>query len=606
MECRCESSSRNPCREPSCGEHASTATIMPMLPSRFVVVLAASYYFWIVAITHGVDSFLIQHHPVVRIRVANNPGQYLHKLQLSFSNNNNNNNPQSNDWNSPQQQQQRQQEARAKLAQLLNDKTIQGNPQFLYPLDQDDEQAIVEQNYISQYEVEQALEAQTIEGSSGTPHNTTDATVTNNDNGDDSFVFENDAVTLDSQAYLQLSQYMPQSADPQRGLPSDNDAYSSVLNKALSNQQSQRDLNQQRYRSIVQSLAQPAPNSPSTTTRRGKNNGNSSNSNARSQRSSQRRTPSSNPQSPSSPEPTVNDLMSAWQMASVNRNRTSQTLHEQVFAEEEGFRKQSALFRDSLVDPSKSRQAMAQRRKAAFDTRQAEAQEKLQEQLQEWEAVLLNSSKNVPAADKETSTTATNALSERVCCPQCQAILLRPEWERIKKVDARGQEMCDICYAERHFVDKPQPLRQRRILKHSRSPGGMATNRRSQITRGRSHSPIHSDSRRRQPPPLLDDWRLQQQPLRSSPNPTNPPSQQQQQQQQQQQRQATPDESPNNDHTEERDYKGWQQQLARDRQKQQQYKRQPPNRPTSTPPFSSKRKPGKNVPKPEDFRDVPF
>lgn len=101
--------------------------------------------------------------------------------------------------------------------------------------------------------------------------------------------------------------------------------------------------------------------------------------------------PSSPRQQPKGKTSTVGDLMEAMrqQQQKLQKNITSDDLHQQVMDDEVGFQKQSQVFRESLVDATKAFVASEIRNGEAFRQRQSRAQENLSRELEAFEANLL-------------------------------------------------------------------------------------------------------------------------------------------------------------------------------------------------------------------------
>jgi hypothetical protein len=144
------------------------------------------------------------------------------------------------------------------------------------------------------------------------------------------------------------------------------------------------------------------------------------------------------PNSPDSVAPSlggIENMEDVWQalqqQASTTTNNpdhtaTSEELHRQVFAEEQGYLNQSQIFREALTDSTKAAEAATLRHGQQFRQRQAEAIASLDEQIKEWEE-----------GWEENYTQAQH-------CSKCECILAHDEIDMSRK--HRG--LCQVCYGE--------------------------------------------------------------------------------------------------------------------------------------------------------------
>ncbi|KAL7562350.1 hypothetical protein ACA910_016413 [Epithemia clementina (nom. ined.)] len=293
-----------------------------------------------------------------------------------------------------------------------------GNYVSRYELEKYLQEELAQKNYPERDEDRKMLLNQNTKADSSHLKGVFEIDITSSSETEDASSFS-DGMQLNPDDYIELSQYVGFD-DPSlsRGGSFD-DGYSAVLNRAFSNKQKKdgRDIidSEVRYRSVVRSLAMPSPDSPEVVV-----GGRAATSQPR--------------------DPNLNDLMEAWRVATLMKNRTSEELHQQVFQEEEGFMKQSELFRESLSDASKTREAFARRRAATFEARQETARTKLQKEIEEMQAIL--------------------AKNQQWRCSVCDCIMSKDECEKTKKLHL-GKAVCDVCYAEIHFVrlhgDEPSP-----------------------------------------------------------------------------------------------------------------------------------------------------
>ena len=145
------------------------------------------------------------------------------------------------------------------------------------------------------------------------------------------------------------------------------------------------------------------------------------------------------PNSPDSVAPSVGGVQNmedVWQalqqQASTTTNNpdqttaTSEELHRQVFAEEQGYLQQSQIFREALTDSTKAAEAATLRHGQQFRQRQAEAIASLDEQIKEWEE-----------GWEENYTQAQH-------CSKCECILAHDEIVMSRK----HQGLCQVCYGD--------------------------------------------------------------------------------------------------------------------------------------------------------------
>jgi hypothetical protein len=162
------------------------------------------------------------------------------------------------------------------------------------------------------------------------------------------------------------------------------------------------------YQRILRAIVQPAPNSPDSFSA---SNGDIQNME------------------------NMEDLWEALQQKSRKQSQssttpaaaTSEELHRQVFAEEQGYLQQSQVFRESLTDASKAGEATALRHGQQFRQRQAEAIASLDQQIKEWEEGL-----------------ESNFTQAEQLCAKCQCILLNDEMPMVRK----HKGLCQVCYGE--------------------------------------------------------------------------------------------------------------------------------------------------------------
>ena len=126
----------------------------------------------------------------------------------------------------------------------------------------------------------------------------------------------------------------------------------------------------------------------------------------------------------------MGDLMEAMrqQRQKLDANFTSADLHQQILAEEEGFEKQSKVFRESLIDSTKALQASEIRSGEMFRQRQQKAMENLSREIDAFEATLLQ-----------------NITQAKHPCARCGCKLSEDE---LKHAPSVSEAICRICLSE--------------------------------------------------------------------------------------------------------------------------------------------------------------
>jgi hypothetical protein len=184
------------------------------------------------------------------------------------------------------------------------------------------------------------------------------------------------------------------------------------------------------YQRILKAIVQPAPNSPDSV----------------------------------GPGGGIQNMEDVWQalqqQASTTTNNpdqttaTSEELHRQVFAEEQGYLQQSQIFREALTDSTKAAEAATLRHGQQFRQRQAEAIASLDEQIKEWEE-----------GWEENYTHAQH-------CSKCECILAHDEIEMSRK----HQGLCQVCYGEVLVAkskrkDSPSPVPRQPVIRRLKTGG---------------------------------------------------------------------------------------------------------------------------------------
>ena len=165
---------------------------------------------------------------------------------------------------------------------------------------------------------------------------------------------------------------------------------------------------------------------------------------------------------------TTNDEQEKVPDRSPENLDNAETLHQQVFENEQGFLNQSQLFRESLTDPSKSAQAAVYRRQHFSDKdndenalgtletddtstrlyqKQAKALRELQTQMKEFEDQFQKDNEQQQQWPR---------------CDSCQCILSSEEIAAQKAMQ-RPEALCQVCHAEKYLItrqpreDEPSP-----------------------------------------------------------------------------------------------------------------------------------------------------
>ena len=159
---------------------------------------------------------------------------------------------------------------------------------------------------------------------------------------------DDDGVFLSTDMYLQSSQQIM----PDGSLPD------SFLDLSQSREQPRNKQQPQLSQAqIIQTITQPPPNSPYSSSSSGK-------------------------------ELTLQDLTEAANNLSPPSLESQEELHRQVFENEKAFLEQSKLFREGLSDAEKASEAQAKRRIEQFQKEQVKEIKELEKALEEWQVML--------------------------------------------------------------------------------------------------------------------------------------------------------------------------------------------------------------------------
>ncbi|GKY96998.1 hypothetical protein MPSEU_000658600 [Mayamaea pseudoterrestris] len=120
--------------------------------------------------------------------------------------------------------------------------------------------------------------------------------------------------------------------------------------------------------------------------------------------------------------------------ASANAMIHSEELHQQVFAEEQGFLNQSQVFREALLEPTQSNEAWIHRHGHVLRARQEQAMAELDEQIQEIQSNLQKFAMRTSGADA------------KVRCSRCRSMLDKEEIRENEGV--RRSKTCRACHAD--------------------------------------------------------------------------------------------------------------------------------------------------------------
>lgn len=155
------------------------------------------------------------------------------------------------------------------------------------------------------------------------------------------------------------------------------------------------------------------------------------------------------PSRPATEGASMADLMDAMreQQQKLRVNATeSEGLHQQVLASEEGFREQSKVFRDSLVNASKAVEAAELRNGGALRRKHTQAMESLAQQLEEFE-------------------TSWNHVKVEHPCFKCGCELTQEEIAHAEKQQVEA--ICQVCFSEEIY--RTHKLNERRSDRSSPS-----------------------------------------------------------------------------------------------------------------------------------------
>ena len=116
----------------------------------------------------------------------------------------------------------------------------------------------------------------------------------------------------------------------------------------------------------------------------------------------------------------------------------SEEIHRQIFENETGFYNQSQIFLESLTNTTMAGKANVERRGRYYRTRQEQAIQSLNEQIEEFEAVLLSQ-------QQEQSRSSNDSMQ----CTQCHCRLSQEEINNPASKENNHEPICRICYMER-------------------------------------------------------------------------------------------------------------------------------------------------------------
>jgi hypothetical protein len=128
----------------------------------------------------------------------------------------------------------------------------------------------------------------------------------------------------------------------------------------------------------------------------------------------------------------------AQQQQRQNDPTISEEIHRQIFENEAGFYNQSQIFLESLTNTTMAGKANVERRGRYYRTRQEQAIQSLNEQIEEFEALLFAQQHEQSAAKDEYGQ-----------CKQCHCRLSEEEINNPASKDNNKEPICRICYMER-------------------------------------------------------------------------------------------------------------------------------------------------------------
>lgn len=243
------------------------------------------------------------------------------------------------------------------------------------------------------------------------------------------YLSENDddeyTMRLDSEAYMQAGDLIGPDGSLSMAMvtPPPPSSSSSSSNTFMNNQRRQRQ--QPLPPDMLPSILWSAPDSPDVTSSQSDNNNNDKN----------------NVTMETLWEVMQNLPSSANNNDNNNNTATSESLHNQVFANEQGFLNQSRVFVESLTDPSQLDDAWLERRRnTAWQQRQEAAIKLLDEQMEEMMEIVHNAS-----VAQENNRMGTSKGVDDVRCSKCQC-RLDPTERRFN--EGRRTKTCQVCHAD--------------------------------------------------------------------------------------------------------------------------------------------------------------
>ena len=136
---------------------------------------------------------------------------------------------------------------------------------------------------------------------------------------------------------------------------------------------------------------------------------------------------------------TITQLQSQQQQQQRQDDPTlSEEIHRQIFENVTGFYNQSQIFLESLTNTTMAGKANVERRGRYYRTRQEQAIQSLNEQIEEFEAVLLSQ-------QQEQSRSSNDSIQ----CTQCHCRLSQEEINNPASKENNHEPICRICYMER-------------------------------------------------------------------------------------------------------------------------------------------------------------
>jgi hypothetical protein len=132
--------------------------------------------------------------------------------------------------------------------------------------------------------------------------------------------------------------------------------------------------------------------------------------------------------------------------STINGGYTAEELHRKVFENEQGYLQSSAIFQKALIDPEMAQAAAAERRGKRFRQRQQHIIQKLEQDIQDFEAQLLNVTQQQQEDSTNNMQMEVSAARDVVVCAKCKCPL--SDYERsvaAQRNHLPNEALCVLC-----------------------------------------------------------------------------------------------------------------------------------------------------------------